>query len=467
MIFPKRASPLWLGRYKLISRIGSGGMSEVYRAKLYGPGGYEKDVAIKILLPHLSGEQEFLKMLMDEARIASLLDHPNIVHIFELGEFEKIYYIAMEYVEGYDLRNILKIKGKLSEEIVLFILIETLKALEYAHSMKDKDGTPLNIVHRDISPQNILIRKDGIVKLTDFGIARARGRLTTTRTGFIKGKLFYMSPEQIEGKNIDRRSDLFSLALVIVELLTGEKVFEGETEGAIINSVKNFDPSGIAEKIKDKEWMKEVIKCLNREPELRPYSAGVLKDKIMKDFFDLYMKGEKALRDLISEIYQPAEIVEGKVIEEGDGGRTKTIKYSKKKLFYFLLPLIFIPVFLSAYFYYRPHKKAIVNPPQIFPEEITRPAEIPVNEKNEDAGQKPPRIQGKGFLSINTIPWTRVLIDGEDAGSTPILNMEVKAGKHRIKLFNEKFGIEDVIDVEVFQDKSTKIFKRLRKKSKF
>jgi len=463
MIFPKRTSPLWLGRYKLISKIGSGGMSEVYRAKLYGPGGYEKDVAIKILLPHLSGEQEFLKMLMDEARIASLLDHPNIVHIFELGEHERIYYIAMEYVEGYDLRSVLKIKGKLPEEVVLFILIETLKALEYAHSMKDKDGIPLRIVHRDISPQNILIRKDGIVKLTDFGIARARGRLTTTRTGFVKGKLFYMSPEQIEGKNIDGRSDLFSLALVTIELLTGERVVDGETEGAIINLVKNFDPSKVVEKVKEKKWMEEVLKCLNRDPDSRPSSAGVLKDRIMRDFFDLYMEGEKALKELISEIYQSVEVEERKVIEEGEGARTKTIKYSKKRLFYFLPSLIFIPLFLVIYFFYRPHEKDVSKFSPVFSEEhSTNPSEVPVNEEN--VVQKEPRIQGKGFLSINTIPWARVIIDGNDAGSTPILNMELNAGKHRIKLLNEKFGIEEEIEVEVFPHRSTKIFKRLRKK---
>jgi len=463
MIFPNRTSPLWLGKYKLISRIGSGGMSEVYRAKLYGPGGYEKDVAIKLLLPHLSGEQEFLKMLMDEARIASLLDHPNIVHIFEFGEFEKIYYIAMEYVEGYDLRTLLRTKGKLSEEIVLFILIETLKALEYAHSMKDKDGVPLNIVHRDISPQNILIRKDGIVKLTDFGIARARGRLATTRTGFIKGKLFYMSPEQIEGKNIDGRSDLFSLALVIVELLTGEKVFDGDTEGAIINSIKNFDPSIIAEKIKDKEWMREVIKCLSREPELRPSSAGALKEKIMKDFFSLYIKGEKDLKNFIAEIYHPSDSEESEMVEEGQRARTKTMKYSRKSFFNLFLPIIFIAAFLTIYFFHRPHKKDVKERP-LYPSEITRPAEIPLSEKKEDSVKKEPQTHGKGLLSINTVPWARVIMDGREVGNTPILNMEVNAGKHKIKLLNEKFGIDEVIDIEVFPNKSTKVFKKLKKR---
>ncbi len=465
MISPNRTSPLWLGKYKLISKIGSGGMSEVYRAKLYGPGGYEKDVAIKLLLPHLAGEQEFLKMLMDEARIASLLDHPNIVHIFELGEFERVHYISMEYVEGYDLRNILRLIGKLPEDIVVFILIETLKALDYAHSMKDKDGNPLNIVHRDISPQNILVRKDGIVKLTDFGIARARGRLATTRTGFIKGKLSYMSPEQIEGRTIDGRSDLFSLALVVIELLTGEKVFDGETEGAIINAIKNFDPSKIDEKFENKKWMKEILKCLNKDPDSRPSSAGIIKEKIMEDAFHLYINGEKSLKNLISEIYKSDEIVESERVFE-EGTRTKTMKHPKKRFLYFFLPLVFLIILLSIYFF-KPHHKKDMNPASIFPSETAKPVENFLNEKKEKSIPEEARIHKKGFLSINTIPWAKVLIDGNEVGTTPVLKMEVRAGKHKIKLLNEKFGIDETIEVHVSPERETKIFKKLNKKSRF
>lgn len=464
MTFPKAPFPLWLERYKLISKIGSGGMSEVYRARLYGPGGYEKEVAIKLLLPHLSREQEFLKMLMDEARIASLLDHPNIVHIFEFGEFENIYYIAMEYVEGYDLRNILKIKGKLPEEIAVFVLIETLKAIEYAHSLKDKNGVPMKIVHRDISPQNILVRKDGIVKLTDFGIAKARGRLTTTRTGFIKGKISYMAPEQIEGKGVDGRSDLFSLALIIVEILTGEKVFDGETEGAILNSIRNVDPSKIAEKLEKKEWIEELIKCLYRDPQFRPSSAGVLKEKIMKIALDIYIKGEKSLKDLIANVYKPEEVVEEKVdVVKGGATKTKRIVGLKKRILYFFFPIFALVLILFTGHFFRRTKEEM-RPAEVFPNETTVPFESQLIEKDEEKQSKEVQIQKKGFLSINTIPWTRVIMDGKEVGSTPLLNMEVVVGKHHLKLINERFGIDETIEVDIFPNKTTKVFKKLRKK---
>jgi tRNA A-37 threonylcarbamoyl transferase component Bud32 len=206
------------GPYKLLSKLAVGGMAEVFRAKRAGVEGFEKVVAVKRILPHLSDNKEFVDMFIDEAKMVAGLTHPNIVQIFDLGKIDKSYYIAMEYVHGRDLRTILrraKEKGlRLPLDLSVFIVAQVCSSLEFAHRKKDEQARPMMIVHRDVSPQNILISFEGDVKLTDFGIAKAATKATSTDVGALRGKLLYMSPEQAWGKAMDRRSDLFSLGIV-------------------------------------------------------------------------------------------------------------------------------------------------------------------------------------------------------------------------------------------------------------
>ncbi len=218
-----------IGRYHLIKKLASGGMAEIYLAKLHGEAGFEKDIAIKKILPQWSSDRDFVSMLIDEAKIAVRLTHPNIAQVYELSRERDVYFIAMEYVAGVDLRRLMQKAHqkniKVPLDVGLTIVTEALEGLAFAHQKKDSAGRSLKIIHRDISPQNILLSWDGMVKVTDFGIAKAATRTQETAIGVLKGKFAYMSPEQANQKDLDARSDLFAMAVVCYELLAGERLF--------------------------------------------------------------------------------------------------------------------------------------------------------------------------------------------------------------------------------------------------
>ena len=233
-------TPQKFGKYTLIERITTGGMAEVYRGMLSGGEGFRRQVAIKKILPWYSDSQDFRRMFIDEASIAARLNHANIAQIYEYDMVEGVPYIAMELVEGKDLRALL---AKCAEEdrlvpysIGVFIAAETAKALYYVHSRREA-SRPLNIVHRDVSPQNIMVSHFGEVKLVDFGIARAVKRRAATQAGVVKGKYSYMSPEQVMGKPLDHRTDVFSLGVVLWEMLTVRRLFTGQNEAETIGNV--------------------------------------------------------------------------------------------------------------------------------------------------------------------------------------------------------------------------------------
>ncbi len=207
-------------------------MAELYRGKISGEEGFEKAVAVKKILPHLSDEKDAVSYFIDEARLAALLQHPNIVQIYDFGRLEDSYFIAMEYLFGKDLKTVLHSATQrglpLSLENVLHIAAGVCAGLDYAHKMKDLQGRLLNIIHRDVSPQNIFLTYDGQVKIIDFGIAKAASRITNTRSGVIKGKVAYMSPEQAEGHEVDHRADIFSVGILLYEMVTGRFMYEGD-----------------------------------------------------------------------------------------------------------------------------------------------------------------------------------------------------------------------------------------------
>lgn len=232
--------------YELIEKIAAGGMAEVWKARLKGEKGFEKIVAIKKILPHLADNDEFITMFIDEAKVAANLTHPNIAQIYELGKFGDTFFIAMEHVSGQNLRHVLNyckaMDVKIPPSIVAFIGVKLCNALDYAHKKRDHSkNQPLSIVHRDISPQNILLSTDGEIKLVDFGIAKATIKAANTVAGSLKGKLLYMSPEQAEGKPIDHRSDIFSLGNVLYECLTGNRLVDGDSELSILKKVREAD----------------------------------------------------------------------------------------------------------------------------------------------------------------------------------------------------------------------------------
>jgi len=225
--------PIQYGKFLLLDRIAHGGMAELYRAKIIGSKGFEKLVAIKKILPHLADQDEFVSAFIDEARLAAFLQHRNIVQIFDFGEMAGSYFLSMEYLSGLPLRSLMNRAGKneitTPLAIALYIVTEICAGLHYAHNLKNFAGEPLNIIHRDIGPQNIFITYDGQIKIIDFGIARATSHNSATDTGSLKGKLAYMSPEQAGCREIDHRSDIFSAGIILYELVTRTHLYTGDS----------------------------------------------------------------------------------------------------------------------------------------------------------------------------------------------------------------------------------------------
>jgi len=293
---PKEELPR-LGEYILLEKIGSGGMGEVFKATRKGVEGFEKTFAIKRIHPHLVEENEkVISMFIDEAKIASQLSHPNIVHIYDLGKIDNYYYIAMEYVLGKDLEVILNRLRKqnllMPYEYASLIGIKICQALDYAHRKHDSSGKIMGIVHRDVSPKNILISYEGEVKLTDFGVAKAASKIHQTIPGGIKGKIPYMSPEQAKGEEIDHRSDIYSLGTVLYEMCTGKKAFTGETDIAILDKVRKGEvipPSQVNPQI-PKQLESIILKAMQYNPGDRYQNVNELKKDLEK--FIVSYKGE-------------------------------------------------------------------------------------------------------------------------------------------------------------------------------
>jgi len=268
------------GQYVLVEKIATGGMAEVWKARMRGVEGFQKIVAIKKILPHLSDNQDFIEMFIDEAKLAAQLNHNNIIHIYDLGKIQSSYYIAMEYIDGFDLKTILR-RGQerdhpMTVELALFVASKIASALDYAHRKKDFEEREMGLVHRDVSPQNVLISQEGDIKLCDFGIAKAASKASHTQAGALKGKLQYMSPEQAWGRHVDKRSDIFALATVLFEMLTGRKLFTGDNELSILEQVREAriqPPSEINDEVTP-EIDKIVLKALNKDAANRYQTAG-------------------------------------------------------------------------------------------------------------------------------------------------------------------------------------------------
>src|SRR5579871_1839196 len=242
-------APLRLGPYELIRRIATGGMAEVYLARRAGPHGFQKTVAVKRILPQYARDPDFVAMFVDEARVCARLGHPNIVQVFDFGEQDGELYMAMEYVDGTTGARLIRAAAARGEEIpldvCLHITLSILHALEYAHTARDDDGKPLSLVHRDVSPGNVLIDRSGAVKLTDFGIFRAAEMERRTEVGQLKGKLGYMSPEQVTGRELDARSDIFTLGIVLAEMVILRPLFAGGTELDVLLRIRDADLSAL------------------------------------------------------------------------------------------------------------------------------------------------------------------------------------------------------------------------------
>ncbi|RVU47882.1 PEGA domain-containing protein [Lujinxingia sediminis] len=316
--------PEEFGTYQLHRKIAQGGMAEVFEARALGEiGGFSRPVAIKRMFPHLVDRDDIITMFIDEARIASRLLHPNIVQIYDLGVVDGAFYLAMELVEGLDLRRVCELGVKqdffLPRELAVRIIADVASGLHYAHTRCDDQGRPMRVVHRDISPQNVLLSVQGGVKICDFGIAKAESRLTHTRTGEFKGKFSYMSPEQFDGGALDHRSDIFTLGIVLYEITTVSRLFRSRTEYETMRKITEGVVTRPSEVRADypEELEAIVLRALARDPEDRFQSAGELAEALEDWLFERRVRvGSRQLAEYFRELERRAQ----EPTEPGDDG---------------------------------------------------------------------------------------------------------------------------------------------------
>jgi eukaryotic-like serine/threonine-protein kinase len=279
-------------RYRVVEKLEAGGMAEVYRAESEGLQGFRKQVAIKRVLPHLSEKKKFISMFLDEARLSAQLSHSNCVQVFDIGVGDSAYFIVMEFVDGANLKsiaeNLKKQNRGIPVEIATFIAIEICKGLAYAHEARDSNtGAPLHIVHRDMSPPNVLITKYGEVKIVDFGLAKASSQLEKSEPGIIKGKFSYLSPEAALGQEVDPRTDIFAVGIILWELLAGQRLFLGDTDFQTVKKVQQAQIPGVVQYNRDvpPELETILLKALAREPAARYQTAKDLGQDLSRFLF--------------------------------------------------------------------------------------------------------------------------------------------------------------------------------------
>jgi serine/threonine-protein kinase len=317
------------GRYTLVERIGAGGMAEVFLAIVAGPEGFRRSLVIKRMLPQLSHDTEFVRMFVDEAKVSALLSHPNLVQVFEFGKVEDSYFIAMEYVHGRTLTAIMAELANRQRQMPIAASVEIARqvcsGLDYAHALQGPDGKPLGIVHRDISPPNLMVDRHGVAKILDFGIARVADELreVRTRVGTMKGKISYMSPEQLNLHDIDHRSDIFAIGVVLHELLTGQRLFRANndyTSSRMVLEAEIRRPSSVNPAV-PAALDQVVMRALERDRDLRYPTAGEM---------------ASALEDVMRESSLPSQ-EQGKLLAElfpadvADKGLAASGAYSEPK----------------------------------------------------------------------------------------------------------------------------------------
>ena len=267
-------------RYRVVERLAAGGMAEVFVGDAMSVQGFKKRVAIKRVLPHLASNENFIGMFLDEARLGARMNHANIVSVLDIGAADNTYFIVMEYVDGANLKTIIEVLLKQGRPVpmkeAVYIAMEACRGLSYAHELCDDDGNDLDIVHRDISPPNILISKRGEVKLADFGLAKATSQLENTDPGVVKGKFSYLSPEAARGEEVDCRSDIFATGILLYELLVGKRLFDGDTDYKTVQLVRQA----------------QVPSLTAQNPEVTPELEAIVRKALHKDASERFQRAE-------------------------------------------------------------------------------------------------------------------------------------------------------------------------------
>jgi hypothetical protein len=456
------------GEYRLIRRLGKGGMAEVFLSKRVRAQGFEKLLVVKRLLPHLCRDQRAAAMFLKEARIAALIDHPNLAHVSDFGEIQGSYYLAMEYVQGESLQELLEAQGgKLPVPIAVRIAIEVLEALQAIHSARSAEGEPLHLVHRDVSPRNVMIRPDGVVKLLDLGIVASRDG-TSVRAMGTRG---FMSPEQERGGKVDARSDLYAVGLLLRRML-------GEVP-------KSELPIGLAE-ILDRALAEDV--------EGRPRTAVALRGELEAFLAPFGMESSRSHLGVLIDKTGARSLVRRSVSKITRMTRMtdpkRRVQAGIVRLLLFGVVAGLIVGFAWTFFRgpdslwrsARPRDPAaaadeaekIVVVETSSGAEASAPSETDQPDEPEErtpvqAARARRAAKGRrettgqpGFLTIDTDPWTEVLLNGKKLGITPLVSLRLPSGAHELDLRNPEFGLRKKVRVLIHPGGTTRLHRTFR-----
>ena len=555
-------SELIFDKYEIMNRLAVGGMGEVFYAVQRGSvPGFERPVILKNLLPDLAQQEGFIEQFLDEARVAATLNHPNVVSIYEVGLWNGVYFIAMEFIRGRNISQLIRASVKkqliIPPRVIARVIHDAALGLDHAHGAKDGQGKPLNIVHRDISPQNIMVRDDGVTKVVDFGIARAANRNTRTATGAVKGKLAYMAPEQIGSRSVTGLADQFALGVVLWEMCTRRRLFHAENDVNLIRLVLESEiqpPSALVPGLPE-DFDEIALRMLSRDPKGRYASLAEVARELeafMVRFSPPTTESPVAAcmrqlgtEDLQSPTSKATPSAKNFVIsleggaQEGKPTAVTATSQQPQARGVGLAALFAVALLLglggtaAALFVLRPDEQPVVAAPP--PPEVPRPPtpaadpsaeapppsvasarltltsvpsgaavrlngrkrgetplslDLPIGEqvlvqldkpgfaaleqdvtltedralelklkRREAPGARhvePPATVEAGYLSIDTVPWTKVTIDGEPFGSTPIFKKKLNVGKHTVVVETET-GVKQTRAVEIKAGDVTKL----------
>jgi len=496
-----------VGKYRIDAHIASGGMAEIYRGRLEGPHGFVKDVVIKAIHPHLAKDERYIKFFLREAKLWARLNHSSIVQVYEFFEEKGRFYLVMEYVKGADLLRVIRRARENGTSVIIPIAIRifesVLSALEYAHKFRDENEGINGIIHRDISPQNILISMSGDVKITDFGIAKASLSSGFTTQGALVGKIDYMSPEQAMAKEVDHRTDIFSAGVVLWETLTDNKLFYGDTDIEVLEKVRRCEiirPSSINPEV-DEDLDRIIMKSLQSDREHRYRSAAefseCLTSYLRKFPHDI---SEENISDFMHRLF-PEFISDVRFKTQLLEEEEPTDRKSYDKLKYIIFGVLFALLIILAIVFYPsgtistapdisgtysnlsltgvPDSSVDTNVTERDVKDINDLADV-IETVNPDSlidtsRQETQKEKGAtrstgvrsesrstgvtiktGRISINAIPWADVYIGKKKIGTTPIFDYELKSGKTEIIFKNDELNVVRKRTIEILPDREIK-----------
>ncbi len=469
-----------VGPYLCHTRLGVGGMAEVWLASRQGPASFEKQLVVKQLLPHLAAERTFSEMFLNEARLAARLNHPNIAQVFDLGEDPSGYFIVMEYVDGRSVRDVVRrlreLGRPLPQTVAAYIVGRVCAALHHAHEQRDGSGQLIGLVHRDVTPDNILTSFGGEVKVVDFGIAKATS--VAPSHGTLIGKWPYMSPEQATGTAIDRRADVYSLAVVAYELLAGERPFTASDPVALTHQITKSDPQPLRDRRPDIDatLADAIHAALRKDPDERTADARTF-GAVMDHFARASHATADNLATLLNELFDrvPSSAQGESSITNDTQPLTAKTSRARTRMYLAAVASMVVLAIVAAIFWPRPAPAPLASatlpaaPPDPAPSPAPRlPFDVivsePTLEKSKQAKKtkaaRPPSTpveRAPGAISVRVQPWADVLLDGKAIGTTPLQPISASAGRHELTLVNAKLKQTKVVKVDVQPGKTVAV----------